>query len=66
MLILAIVQLRQRRREHEVNQRGCLFGLVWMHIGRKLADYMFNSKEKAFLKYHEILIAALFVTDKTW
>lgn len=48
MLILAIVQLRQRQREHEVNQRACLFGLVWMYIGRKLADNMFNSKEKAF------------------
>lgn len=42
MPVLTIMQLTLRRKEYEVDQRGCIFSLNWMYIRSKLDGDMFN------------------------
>ena len=38
--------MNTRWTEHEVEERGFLFSLVWMLMGSKPIDYMFNFEVK--------------------
>ena len=65
--------MNTRWTEHEVEERGFLFSLVWMLMGSKPIDYMFNFEGKQtvcfcffFFLIHGLPIAHLIIFDKIW
>ena len=49
MMILLTMQLTQDEQSMEAEERRLLFSLVWMLMGSKSVDYMFNFEGKQFV-----------------
>ena len=66
--------MNTRWTEHEVEERRFLYSLVWMLMGSKPIDYMFNFERKQtvcfcfvfFFLIHGLPIAHLIISDKIW
>ena len=51
MMILLTMQLTQDEQSMEAEERRLLFSLVWMLMGSKSGDYMFNFEGKEIVSF---------------